>query len=197
MKSHPIFLLTALIGSLGLTVGCHQRSKSKPGPSPAATVGETTISVSELQAEIDQRKARGQRPEPEKILDELILREALVARARQLGLHEDSEVIRAYKNLLIARLKERELEPQLRQIEVSDIQIQPSLNPKDSKPDSAAAHSRDVFLYKARLEKRKAIEQTFREQAQAKVPIAIYKDNLSRIETPVADPTPTGPRAAL
>ena len=317
MKTHQIFLFTALIGSLGLTVGCHQRSESKSGLGVVATVGETAIHVSELQAEIDQRKARGQQPEPDRILDELILREAFVARARHLGLHEDPEVISAYKNLLIARLKERELEPQMRGIEVSD-QIQPPLSQKDLNPATIAvpqirlailrqtihpttsvakieqltaclaearnkamrlpasesafgslainysddqvsryrggdlgwliedaeklrydrsmleaafalespgaispiirghdgvylvrlldrrtmekqntmrSNTGDGLSYKARLDKQREIEHTFREQVRAKIPIAIYKDNLSKIETLTGDPTPNGSNA--
>jgi len=108
--------MLAAAGCLGLLAGC--------GPSVVshdaqllASVGETAIRVADLQAELERRAARGQRPAARQVLEELIRQEALVARARQLGLEGDPDVIRAHKNQLIVELKKRELEPALQAVE--------------------------------------------------------------------------------
>jgi hypothetical protein len=49
----------------------------------------------------------------EALLEQLIEREALVQRARKAGLEQDSHVIEGFQSLLIARLKELELQPRI------------------------------------------------------------------------------------
>ncbi len=120
MNSHRFNILKVLVlsTSFWLALGCHQVGSSLPSD-VVATVGETVIRSGDLQAELDRRSIRGQRPEPAKVLDEMILREALVVRARQLDLHKDPDLIRGWKNLLIAKLKERELEPRLNNLDAT------------------------------------------------------------------------------
>ncbi|MCI0539202.1 MAG: peptidylprolyl isomerase [Verrucomicrobiales bacterium] len=113
-----LFISAAIFGCLWLLPGCRPPTSSTPSPAVLAIIGASAINTSELRAELERRASRGQKLDPQKILDELILREALVARARQLGLDQEPVVVRAYKHLLISELKRRELEPLLQSEEV-------------------------------------------------------------------------------
>src|SRR5688500_14291898 len=98
--------------------GCGKSSQQRP-PGVLATVGSRVIHVAEWDAEVARRTAAGQSlPAKEQLLDELIQREALIARAIDLGLQENPEIRRRYENLLIAELKERELKPKLEEATV-------------------------------------------------------------------------------
>lgn len=85
-----------------------------------ATVGERAITESDLRAEAAHRIERG-RPVADKdaLLRELVTRAALLERARRTGLGEDPEVRRELESLLIGKLWEREVGPQLRDLEVT------------------------------------------------------------------------------
>lgn len=96
-----------------LSSGCQQKSTSAIHADTIATVDGTPISRSELEAEITRARAGGV-TNLESIIDRWIHRERLLARARRLGLEQDAEVRHSMENLLIAKLKERELEPLLR-----------------------------------------------------------------------------------
>lgn len=55
-----------------------------------------------------------------KLLDQLVERAALVQAARAEGLDSDPEMVEAIESLLIARLKEKRLQPQIEAIQVSE-----------------------------------------------------------------------------
>ena len=80
-----------------------------PPPNVVATVGEVEIRREELEQEVERQRARGLRVEPAAVLQEMIQRESLVALAREAGLDQAPDVVRAMKNLLVGALKDREL----------------------------------------------------------------------------------------
>lgn len=73
-------------------------------------IGEGEVRQGDLDRELLRRGSRGTGDFNE-ALEELVQRQRMVAEARRLGLHEDPGVRRALDAVLIARLKERELEP--------------------------------------------------------------------------------------
>lgn len=108
-----------LFGCIALA-GCNQQAPPQRAADILATVGERTIRVADLEAEAARRAALGQAiPVKESLLEEIVSREALLARALELGLAEQPDVRRRYHNLLLAELKERELQPRLKQAKVS------------------------------------------------------------------------------
>ena len=117
----PIYcLLLALLASLA-PAGCTKKSPpSNMAADVLANIGTRTIRVADLQAEAARRAALGQAvPAREALLDELVTREAMLTRAIELGLAEQPDVRRRYENILLAELKERELQPRLVEAKVS------------------------------------------------------------------------------
>lgn len=119
MKDRRTGLRFWLIALLLLGLG-YAGFRLRPHPTPppvfdetVATVAGETITLSDLRAELERRARRGASAEPGAVLEDLIRRETLVARARELGLAEDPELVLAWKRLLIAELKKRELEPRI------------------------------------------------------------------------------------
>lgn len=99
----------ALIGVF-LFTGCGRPSQPPVHPDVIATVDGTPILRSDLEREL-ARTADKRGGSVQNVLDDLIQRERFVARARRLGLHQDPDVQHSIQNVLIAKLKERELEP--------------------------------------------------------------------------------------
>jgi hypothetical protein len=85
-----------------------------------ATVDGKPIPRNTLEAELARATRRGRTTDPQKVLDNLIQRERLAARALRLGLDQDPEVQRSFQTILITRLKERELEPKIRALTISE-----------------------------------------------------------------------------
>lgn len=112
-------LLLGFAGLLAFT-GCRQAQS----PEVLARVGETVITTDDVRAEIDRRR-RANRPVPAKedLLQEMIDYQALLHRARHMGLPEDPEVKRELNNLLVGKLLERELAPRRDAVDVTDQEI--------------------------------------------------------------------------
>ena len=89
-----------------------------------AIVDGKPLARSALEAELARLSRHGRPADPQKVLEDLIQRERLVARAVRLGLEQDPEVQRAFQTILITRLKERELEPKIRSLDISDEDVQ-------------------------------------------------------------------------
>jgi peptidyl-prolyl cis-trans isomerase C len=117
MKSWPVIVGCALCL---LGAGCERKAE----PDVLARVGTREIHAQDLQAEGNRRR-KAQLPSlsKEELLEVMIEREALIARAVQIGLDRDPEICRSYENLLIGKLKERELQPRLRDVEVSPAEV--------------------------------------------------------------------------
>ena len=106
----------------GVLAGC---SRKAPDSALLCKVGNHEIRVDDFRRELEAR-IKLQRPPADKqaLLDEMIAREAQLQRAKAAGLENDPEVRRYYANLLIARLRERELAPRLESNAVSAAAVQ-------------------------------------------------------------------------
>lgn len=118
---------------LVLVGGCEPKSK----PDLVARVGSREIRAQDVEAEMERRQ-RAQRPVLSKqdLLEEMIEREALIARAVQAGLDKDGDLRRSYENLLIGKLKQQELEPRLQKIDASPIEVDEAKSKLSSQPVS-------------------------------------------------------------
>lgn len=111
-------LLVAL--AAGLASGCGK----KAGPNVLARVGDQVITVDDFKAEMQRRKAADRRlPDRQTLLEEMILRAALVERARTEGLENAPDVRRAREDVLIAKLKESDLQPKFDGVKVTPEEI--------------------------------------------------------------------------
>lgn len=118
-----VSLSCALVGMLGQ---CKKPAPAAavPGEVPLATVGGQTITEKDLIKEAEWRKANHQAvPTPEELLKEMVNRLALVSRAKQTGLDSETDTKRRIESLLIASLREKELDEKLAKIEVADDEL--------------------------------------------------------------------------
>jgi parvulin-like peptidyl-prolyl isomerase len=77
-----------------------------------------------VQREIAWRQgARRGVPEPRVLLEEMISQESLVQKACASGLDNDPECRRAWRSLLVSKLKERELSPRVEALQVSAAEL--------------------------------------------------------------------------
>lgn len=109
---------TAVVATFVLAVGCQQQPVKTAVPESVAEVAGMPVLRVDFEKELARAQAAG-RTNVHVVLEEYLARERLVARARQSGLENDPDVQRAFKNVLIAKLKERELEPRLHAVSVS------------------------------------------------------------------------------
>lgn len=96
-------------------------------PSPiVARIGESTITAAELRREMGRRGlGRDATPaQKDALLEEMVRLEVLAARARQLGLHQDPEIVSAIRKMLAGRVLAAELEPTLAALKVDGAQVQ-------------------------------------------------------------------------
>ena len=117
MKTAPFWTVVAV--ALVIGAGCERtppdaHAPTATPPDTVALVDGKRISSQQLQGELARAARGGRVADPNQVLEELIQREQLVARARRLGLDQDPEVQRALDAVLVAKLKERVLEPALR-----------------------------------------------------------------------------------
>ena len=110
-----------------MATGCrrHKEDKSSRVPSDVlAVVGTSEIHVGDFRREVERRHAEGLAvDDAHSLLKELVERRLLVERARELGLEHDPEVRRSYENLLIGKLRARELQPLLQNVTVTDAEV--------------------------------------------------------------------------
>jgi peptidyl-prolyl cis-trans isomerase C len=105
--------LSCLVAVLLLAPGC-SKPVAKIDPNVLAKVGAVEIRVADFNREMELRlKANRTVLSKAELLDEMIQQELLLAKARQTGLENDPEFLRAQKVLLVSRYKERELRQQL------------------------------------------------------------------------------------
>lgn len=102
--------------------GCHHKDS---GPDVLARIGDTVITAAELEQELAYRRENA-RPmvDPEDLLDEMILHRQALLRARRIGLDQDPDVRRELDNLLVARLRDRELDRQITSIEIPEEELE-------------------------------------------------------------------------
>jgi peptidyl-prolyl cis-trans isomerase C len=115
-------LKTVAVLGLALTLaGCGK----KADPTLLARVGTNEIRLPQFQQQMQRRS--GLKPETldkAALLDEMVNNEALYVKALRLGLDKDPDIQRACRNLLLQKLKERELTPQLEHAAVTSQELQ-------------------------------------------------------------------------
>ncbi len=90
-----------------------------------AVVGDKTITMEEFVRHLDVSRARSSVPvDAEELLRELVEREVLAQNAVNAGLMDDPEVREQMRDVLIAKFKERQLTPQLEEVEVSEEEVE-------------------------------------------------------------------------
>jgi len=97
------------------------------GQDPVAIqVGKREVRLSELQAEVDflQQKHNPVAASREAFLEPCVDRLIALEKARALGLEQDMELRRQWENLLIGRLKEKEIDSKLAELNVTDDDVQ-------------------------------------------------------------------------
>lgn len=119
--SAPIFCLGAVLAALMLcATGCGKKSATDV----LARVGDQAITVADFQAELQYRTANRQPiPERQALLEEMITRLVLVQRAKAAGLENAPDMQHTFANMLVAKLKETELEPRLAAVKISPEEI--------------------------------------------------------------------------
>ena len=119
----PILTTAACLGTLLLGASC-----SREAVLPAdtlAVIGERIITSQDVAAEAARREAAGlARLEPSVLLDRMLMREAMLVKARAQGLEADPEIQRAMERVLISALRERELVQLLDSSDISEATLQ-------------------------------------------------------------------------
>lgn len=138
-----IAAVCAVLTALALVAGCGKKS----APDVLARVGEQAITVEDFKAELERRLANRQPvPDRQVLLEEMIDRAALVQRARAAGLDQAADVHRTFEDVLIAKLKETELDPQLAAVKVSPEEIRAAYE-QDSARFTQPAKTQLAFVY--------------------------------------------------
>lgn len=124
----PLLCLTAVTGALTQCQKATSVSSAAPAAEPAlATVGGRIITATDLREEAEWRKANHQTvPAAEVLLDEMVQRLAMVERARAAGVEKESDTRRRIESMMIARLRERELEDAVAKVSASDEEVRAS-----------------------------------------------------------------------
>ncbi len=128
MKHSKLFsglVAVLMLTSLAAVFWCRDPSAPPPPDSPAvlARVGERTITVADLRAEL-QRAEHLKTLDPGQVLDRLIDRELRLAKAREMHYDETAKYRRSCENLLIGMVNKRVLSPKLDAVVVSDEEVE-------------------------------------------------------------------------
>ncbi len=139
------------------------------------------ITAQDLCAEAEWRKANNQFvPEAEALLKEMVNRLAMVERAQQSGVADEPDTRRRVESLLIARLRERQLDAELAKLAVTDEEV------------AAAYKTRAAEFTRKGLDRFSILFQA----AQAKMSDARRTEARKRLETAIAladaNPAPGG-----
>jgi parvulin-like peptidyl-prolyl isomerase len=125
MSRRPLLFL-CLLAAAGLSSQCKKApvATTAPAPDALAVVAGQAITEEDLLAEARWRQAKRQPvPAPAELLQEMVNRLALVERARKAGLADEPETKRRLESVLIARLREQQLDAELAKVEVSDEEL--------------------------------------------------------------------------
>ena len=165
-----------LTGLVLLATSCTPKTKPhKIDPSVLAKVGPVEIRIDDL----TERLARIPGRSKEDVLQDMIQSEAAMQRALALGLDQDPEVKRAYRNLLVGRLKERELSPRIERVEVTQEEIQKDYD-RNLARYTRAARSRVAML-------RLKTEPRMREDKEAALRTRLDEARLLALKLPATE----------
>ncbi len=134
--TRAISKLLLLICLAGLSSQCRRSAPAagEAGPAPLATVGDQRITKADLIQEAELRQANHQTvPPPADLLKEMVDRLSLVTRARAAGLAEEPETSRRIESLLIARLREQEIDPALEGLAVTEDEVRAAYDQRSEK----------------------------------------------------------------
>ncbi|WP_040549869.1 peptidylprolyl isomerase [Pedosphaera parvula] len=128
-----VAVIISLLAMLPLFAGC---SKKVVVNSPVlAKVGSREITTADFEQEVQWRiKTQRSLPDKQALLQEMILHELNLQKAKVAGLENDAEVRRTYEDVLVARVKETQLTSRLEAVKVSADEIR-------------AAYDRDIAKY--------------------------------------------------
>lgn len=114
--------LACLALLLLLAVSCGRTPQPK---NLLATVGDRQILTEDLLREAERRqKARQRVPDKAALLEQMVEQEAMLARARALGVDQDPQTRREIALLLVSKLRDRELGPRLKTVEVTAEEVE-------------------------------------------------------------------------
>lgn len=116
--------LSVMLLAVAALSSCNKPVAPAPKSKALAQVGLKEIFPADLVAEV-QRRVAAEQPVPDKetLLNEMVMEEGMVQRAVALGLDKDPEVVRTWRSLLIGTLKARQLEPKLKEGEISAAEV--------------------------------------------------------------------------
>ena len=110
-------ILCTVLGVVAvLMAGCRREaasplSEGQPAPTGVLTVDGTPILREDLEFELARRGGKGAEADFDAVVEELVQRQRMVAEARRLGLDREPATRRAIEGVMVARWKERQLEP--------------------------------------------------------------------------------------
>jgi len=123
LKNYPNIQFRPAVVLLAMALTACDRAPEPPQDALAIVDG-VAITGADLQREADRLARQARMPmEKEALLDELVTRRALLAYAAKSGLTEDPAVRRDLDNLIIAKVRERELEAALNDVEVTEEEV--------------------------------------------------------------------------
>jgi parvulin-like peptidyl-prolyl isomerase len=152
----------SLAAAAMLFSGCSQKVAA-PDANVLATVGTTRITLDDFNREIAWRKQNERKiPGKEELLAEMISRELSLQKARSLGLEKDADLQRAYGDMLVAKVREKELSKAMASIQVSDAEARADYEKNISRyTEPAKARLAVIYMQTTRTtsdEKRAEIE---------------------------------------
>lgn len=121
MKCFRAIFLASALGTLVL-VGC-KKSVPEPPADLVAKIGQREIRAAEVQEWMKRRYVGNEATQKQALLQEMFDSIAQLEKARELGLDRDPELRRSWENMLVAKLREQQLEPRLTNAIPSGAQI--------------------------------------------------------------------------
>lgn len=164
-----------------------------------ARVGDRVITVDQFRAELTKRVGRsGQLPATEdalaSVLDELVRREVLLARAHEAGYADDPELKVAFERLLIKAYLRDRLEERLNALVVLDAEVEARYQSLRAHPGPARQQPFERLApgirHQLLREKRAALEAAFETEIRTGLVIEIDAARLRALEIPTADQAP-------
>lgn len=122
IRPRPTPLLFLLL--VPLVASCSRQAGPEPESEVVARIGSREIRVAEFREAMARRSVGDDPAAKEALVGELIEFGALVEKARELGFDQDPGLRRAWENLLVARLRERQFEPLLSNAVPTAAQVQ-------------------------------------------------------------------------
>jgi peptidyl-prolyl cis-trans isomerase C len=132
----------AILGVVAvLMAGCRREAASPlsgdpPAPTGILSVDGVPILREDLEFELARIRGRGAEADFDAVVAELVQRQQMVAEARRLGLDQEPATRRALEGVLVARWKERQLEPRLAD---TSSPVPSTASPPPSEPAAGAA----------------------------------------------------------